>query len=77
MKISHLLSRRWDLKPKKANKKGLKYCIKPSLLKWQGWQESNPRQRFWRPLYYHCTTPLTCLSMITQYTYLIQEKCYN
>ena len=24
---------------------------------WHGWQESNPRKRFWRPLYYHYTTP--------------------
>ncbi len=22
-----------------------------------GWQESNLRRRFWRPVYYHCTTP--------------------
>lgn len=22
-----------------------------------GWRESNPRYRFWRPTYYHCTTP--------------------
>lgn len=27
----------------------------PSL---QGWRESNPRHRIWRPVYYHCTTPL-------------------
>jgi hypothetical protein len=25
---------------------------------WQGRRESNPRKRFWRPLYYHYTTPL-------------------
>ncbi len=24
---------------------------------WQGWRESNPRPWFWRPIFYHCTTP--------------------
>lgn len=28
------------------------------ILSWQGRRESNPRKRFWRPLYYHYTTPL-------------------
>ena len=27
------------------------------IARWHGWRESNPRQRFWRPPYYHCTTP--------------------
>ena len=27
---------------------------------WHGRQESNPRQRFWRPTYYHYTTPAIC-----------------
>lgn len=40
------------------NKKCLDNCIKASLGRWQGWQESNPQRRFWRPELYHLTTSL-------------------
>ncbi len=32
--------------------------IKRNSLSWQGLQESNPQQWFWRPLLYHLTKPL-------------------
>lgn len=42
------------------------------VIYWQGWQELNPRLWFWRPSYYHCTTPLNfdCLNILT---YLMQS----
>lgn len=43
--------------------------LRTCVIYWQGWQELNPRLWFWRPSYYHCTTPLCdyCLYMIPQY----------
>lgn len=32
-------------------------CLQPVILSWQGRKESDPRFWFWRPKYYHCTTP--------------------
>ena len=29
------------------------------VYRWQGLQESNPYQRFWRPMFYHWTKPLS------------------
>lgn len=34
-------------------------ALEAIITSWQGWQESNPRKWFWRPLYYHYTTPLS------------------
>lgn len=36
--------------------------------KWQAQEESNPRQRFWRPLYYHYTMGLF-VQWLDDYTY--------
>lgn len=29
-----------------------------SKIFWHGWRDSNSHQRFWRPVCYHCTTPM-------------------
>ena len=49
------------------NKKCLDNCIKASLGRWQGWQESNPQRRFWRPELCHLTTPLDNGSLSLQF----------
>ena len=46
----------WIVRKFKKNKKSL--LLKAFTIKWQGWRESNSHQRFWRPLFYHWTTPL-------------------
>ena len=32
-----------------------------SKIFWHGWRDSNSHQRFWRPVCYHCTTPMCFL----------------
>ena len=36
--------------PHATNKKGV---FRRRFVAWQGLKESNPHQRFWRPLFYH------------------------
>ncbi len=46
-----------------------------ALFTWQGLQESNPRQWFWRPLYCHYTKALYfCISIFQEIFFLVQPK---
>ncbi len=43
--------------PNSGSSKAKSRQLSPLLSTMHGWRESNSRQRFWRPTYYHYTTP--------------------
>ena len=44
--------------PGRYAKKYTGYCIIACVPMWQGQKDSNPQERFWRPLCYHYIMPL-------------------